>query len=68
MRASSFSVVFNQLVEELRTAFLCPLEGLFVLPGLDELGIAGEEDVRDFPAVELGRAGIDGRGEQVVLE
>ena len=49
-------------------AFLRPLEGLLVLPGLDELGIAGEEDVVNLPAVELGGAGVDGRGNQAVLE
>ena len=55
-------------VQQAGTAFAGAGEGLFVLPGLDELGIAGEQDVRDLPAVELGGTGIDGRGDQAVLE
>ena len=52
----------------MRSSFLGALEGLFVLPGLDQFGIAGEKDIGDLPAVELGRTGIDGRGDQAVLE
>ena len=55
-------------VQKAGTALAGAGEGLFVLPGLDEFGIAGEEDVGDFPAVELGGTGIDGRGDQAVLE
>ena len=57
-----------KLVQQAWTALAGAGEGLFVLPGLDELGIAGEEDVGDFPAVEFGGTGIDGRGDQAVLE
>ena len=57
-----------KLFQQAGTAFAGAGEGLFVLPGLDELGIAGEQDVGDLPAVELGGTGIDGRGDQAVLE
>ena len=41
---------------------------MFVLPGLDELGIAGQEDIGNLPAVEFRGTGIDGRGDQAILE
>ena len=47
---------------------LGPLKGLFVLPGLDEFWIAAKQYVRHFPSVEFRGAGVDGRGEEVILE
>ena len=41
---------------------------MFVLPGPDQLWISAQEDIRNFPAVELGWAGVDGRGEKSVLK
>ena len=52
----------------MRAKLLCPLQGLALLPGLDFFRIAGEQDVGHLPAVEFGRAGVDGRGQQAVLE
>ncbi len=43
-------------------------EGLLILPGGDLLRVAGEEDFGNFPAVEFGGTGIDGRGQETVLE
>ena len=52
----------------MRTALAGAGERLLVLPCANQFGIAGEEDVGHLPAVEVGRAGVDGRGDQALLE
>ena len=56
------------LLQKAGTAFAGAFDGFLVLPGADEFGVSAEEDVRDLPAVELGRARVDGRGDKAVLK
>ena len=58
----------ESLAEQIRTECPGAFQGLFVLPGGNLLRIAGEQDLGDLPAVELGGTGIDGRGQEAVLE
>lgn len=54
--------------EEVGAEFLGAFHGLGDFPFFDFGGVAGEEDVGDFPAFVVGGAGVDGGGEEVVLE
>ncbi len=56
------------LFQQFRAEATSPFQRLLVLPGGDFLRVAGKEDFGNFPAVEFGRAGVDGRREEAVLE
>ena len=56
------------LFQEMGAALTRALDGLLVLPGADQLGIAAQEDVGDFPAVVFGRAGVDRGSDEAFLE
>ena len=65
---SDTAAAAGRLFEEVGAEEAGAGEGLVVLPLGDAGFVAAEEDVGDAPAVVVGRAGVDRRLEEVVLE
>ena len=55
-------------VKKIGTQLPGTFQSLLHLPFLNQPRIAAEQDIRDFPTVELRRTGVNRCGEQSVLE